>query len=456
MPAVSADTVALPRIPTVDLTAPTAQVPHHRAVGLRGRGVPGAARLRRRRPGRPGPLRAHGPDGRGRLRPGRAQGHPRHPHRGFETVTYMIDGVFRHQDSNGGGGLITDGDTQWMTAGGGSCTSRRCPRRWWSGRAVPRLPALGQPAGPAWQMTSTALPGHPRCAVELLAARRRRPGAGHRRRGRRAQGPGVTYTPISLLHATLAPGAEPGCPGGPTSTPWCTSWPGRDGRDQAPAGPHRPARRLRARRRGDGRGRRRPGEPQPLAGRADPRWPAHPRAGGRLCPVRDEHPRRAHPGLRGLPGRPPGHDPGRAPPATRSWATPPANRGPEDRVAGSATARRALMRWASRGERRQAAGGLTRSRRRAVLVPGLAFGGDGVGELGAQDGRRWPPGTGPGRGGAGRRCWPGRWRSGGRRGAGRSRRSGRRAHGVDAAAVAEDLDLAGGQNRSGRRRRPGG
>jgi quercetin 2,3-dioxygenase len=38
---------------------------------------------------------------------------------GFETVTYMTDGVFRHQDSNGGGGLITDGDTQWMTAGAG-------------------------------------------------------------------------------------------------------------------------------------------------------------------------------------------------------------------------------------------------------------------------------------------------------------------------------------------------
>jgi hypothetical protein len=41
----------------------------------------------------------------------------KYPHRGFETVTYMIDGIFQHQDSNGGGGLITDGDTQWMTAG---------------------------------------------------------------------------------------------------------------------------------------------------------------------------------------------------------------------------------------------------------------------------------------------------------------------------------------------------
>ena len=52
-----------------------------------------------------------------------AAGEPRgtswHPHRGFETVTYMIDGAMQHQDSHGGGGLIRDGATQWMTAGGG-------------------------------------------------------------------------------------------------------------------------------------------------------------------------------------------------------------------------------------------------------------------------------------------------------------------------------------------------
>ena len=46
-------------------------------------------------------------------------GFPDHPHRGFETVTYMIDGVMQHQDSTGGGGVITDGATQWMTAGSG-------------------------------------------------------------------------------------------------------------------------------------------------------------------------------------------------------------------------------------------------------------------------------------------------------------------------------------------------
>lgn len=49
--------------------------------------------------------------------PGEPKGTPWHPHRGFETVTYMVDGVMDHQDTHGGGGSITDGDTQWMTAG---------------------------------------------------------------------------------------------------------------------------------------------------------------------------------------------------------------------------------------------------------------------------------------------------------------------------------------------------
>ncbi|CAN5757659.1 pirin family protein [soil metagenome] len=51
--------------------------------------------------------------------PGEPKGTPWHPHRGFETVTYMIDGEMAHRDSHGGGGLITNGDTQWMTAGSG-------------------------------------------------------------------------------------------------------------------------------------------------------------------------------------------------------------------------------------------------------------------------------------------------------------------------------------------------
>ncbi|HEX3312099.1 MAG TPA: pirin family protein, partial [Streptosporangiaceae bacterium] len=59
--------------------------------------------------------------------PGEPKGTPWHPHRGFETVTYIIDGTFEHQDSHGGGGTITDGDTQWMTAGGGLLHIERPP-----------------------------------------------------------------------------------------------------------------------------------------------------------------------------------------------------------------------------------------------------------------------------------------------------------------------------------------
>ncbi len=46
-------------------------------------------------------------------------GFPPHPHRGFETITYMLNGKFRHKDSAGNEGLLTDGSVQWMTAGRG-------------------------------------------------------------------------------------------------------------------------------------------------------------------------------------------------------------------------------------------------------------------------------------------------------------------------------------------------
>src|SRR2546422_6967983 len=51
--------------------------------------------------------------------PGEAVGAPDHPHRGFETVTYMLEGAFEHEDSAGNHGTIAAGDVQWMTAGGG-------------------------------------------------------------------------------------------------------------------------------------------------------------------------------------------------------------------------------------------------------------------------------------------------------------------------------------------------
>jgi redox-sensitive bicupin YhaK (pirin superfamily) len=163
----------------------------------------------RRRPGRPKPLVHMGQMGRGRLRPGRAQGHPVASHRGFETVTYMIDGVFRHQDSNGGGGLITDGDTQWMTAGGGILHIEAPPEEvvvrgglFHGFQLWVNLPARLKMTPPRYQ----DIRGR---AVKLLSS----PDGGALLRviaGEVAghQGPGVTYTPISLLHATLAPGAQ--------------------------------------------------------------------------------------------------------------------------------------------------------------------------------------------------------------------------------------------------------
>jgi quercetin 2,3-dioxygenase len=51
--------------------------------------------------------------------PGEATGAPDHPHRGFETVTYMLEGEFEHEDSAGHRGRIAPGDVQWMTAGRG-------------------------------------------------------------------------------------------------------------------------------------------------------------------------------------------------------------------------------------------------------------------------------------------------------------------------------------------------
>jgi len=51
--------------------------------------------------------------------PGEAKGAPDHPHRGFETVTYMLSGEMEHKDSSGRAGRLRSGDVQWMTAGSG-------------------------------------------------------------------------------------------------------------------------------------------------------------------------------------------------------------------------------------------------------------------------------------------------------------------------------------------------
>jgi redox-sensitive bicupin YhaK (pirin superfamily) len=141
--------------------------------------------------------------------PGEPKGTPWHPHRGFETVTYMIDGTFRHQDSNGGGGLITNGDTQWMTAGGGILHIEEPPEELVASGGLfhgfqlwVNLPARLKMTQPRYQDIRAG-------QVALLtsadggALLRVIAGSvdGH-------EGPGVTHTPITLVHATVSPGAR--------------------------------------------------------------------------------------------------------------------------------------------------------------------------------------------------------------------------------------------------------
>src|SRR5271165_4747827 len=122
MPAITVDDIlVLPRIPEPDVTQAERKVTSVTTApsGYEGEGFP----VRRAFAGvdlaRLDPFVHMDQMGEVDYAPGEPKGTAWHPHRGFETVTYMIDGTVDHQDSNGGGGRITNGDTQWMTAGAG-------------------------------------------------------------------------------------------------------------------------------------------------------------------------------------------------------------------------------------------------------------------------------------------------------------------------------------------------
>jgi redox-sensitive bicupin YhaK (pirin superfamily) len=141
--------------------------------------------------------------------PGEAKGAPDHPHRGFETVTYMLDGRIRHRDSHGGGGIITDGATQWMTAGAGVVHSEMPTEDLLEGGGLfhgiqlwVNLPAADKWTPPTYQDLEAGQVGlvasqDAGAVVRLIAGDL----ADHR-------GPGATRTPITYAHATLAPGAR--------------------------------------------------------------------------------------------------------------------------------------------------------------------------------------------------------------------------------------------------------
>jgi quercetin 2,3-dioxygenase len=141
--------------------------------------------------------------------PGEPKGTAWHPHRGFETVTYILDGVFRHQDSNGGGGLITNGDTQWMTAGGGILHIEAPPEDMVASGGLFHGIQLWVNLPARLKMTS---PRYQDIRAGQVALLRSEDGgallrviagdvAGH-------GGPGRTHTDITVVHASIAPGAE--------------------------------------------------------------------------------------------------------------------------------------------------------------------------------------------------------------------------------------------------------
>lgn len=140
---------------------------------------------------------------------GEPKGTPWHPHRGFETVTYLIDGSFVHRDSHGGGGTINDGDTQWMTAGSGLLHIETPPEALVASGGLfhglqlwVNLPSADKMLAPRYQdigagnitLLASADGG---TLLRLIAGDL----DGHR-------GPGATHTPITMVHATLNPGAE--------------------------------------------------------------------------------------------------------------------------------------------------------------------------------------------------------------------------------------------------------
>lgn len=213
MPAVTADTLTLPRVDAPD-GATTRWRPVTRVVTamrtLEGEGF----EVRRAFPGTLS-LRAVDPFllldhmGGRHLSPYEARGAPDHPHRGFETVTYMLDGELEHRDSTGSGGIIHGGDTQWMTAGAGIVHSEMPTNDIYVKGGLMEgvqlwvnLPRAGKLVTPRYQdLTGTGLTllSSPDggALLRLIAGDL----DGH-------EGPGRTHTPITYVHASIHAGAE--------------------------------------------------------------------------------------------------------------------------------------------------------------------------------------------------------------------------------------------------------
>jgi redox-sensitive bicupin YhaK (pirin superfamily) len=145
--------------------------------------------------------------------PGEPKGTPWHPHRGFETVTYMMDGVLEHADSIGGGGVIRDGGTQWMTAGKGILHIETPPQDvvaaggWFHGLQLwVNLPGAKKWIDPRYQdLESDQVVLVTTAGADTLLRIIAGPLG-------EFTGPGSTHSPITMVHATFDPGARADIP----------------------------------------------------------------------------------------------------------------------------------------------------------------------------------------------------------------------------------------------------
>ena len=215
MPAVTADTLKLPRIagPLPGDTERPVRFLTSGPRGYEGEGFPVVRAFAGVSQTELDPFVHMDQMGEVEYQPGEPKGTPWHPHRGFETVTYMIDGKFAHQDSHGGGGLISDGATQWMTAGSGILHIETPPAELVESGGLfhgiqlwVNLPKADKFAPPNYQ----AIEGN---QVALLSSDDGgalvRVIAGEIGEHR---GPGSTHTPITLAHATIEPRARMNIP----------------------------------------------------------------------------------------------------------------------------------------------------------------------------------------------------------------------------------------------------
>jgi len=143
--------------------------------------------------------------------PGKGIGTPWHPHRGFETVTYLLEGENEHRDSMGNHGMLRAGDTQWMTAGSGvlhregpSAAEQARGGRTHGLQLWVNLPAAEKMCDPAYQdlrAEAVAVAHADRAVIRVIAGDLFG-----------LAGPGSTRTPISYAHLTLQQGGTASTP----------------------------------------------------------------------------------------------------------------------------------------------------------------------------------------------------------------------------------------------------